>query len=252
VSKRSDVKAAASDQAYDRIRHDIINGVLKEHERLTEQALAKRLGLSRTPVREAISRLVHEGFIERQGGYSTRVARFSSDETDQIFQLRLLLEGYAARRAATLASAEQIDALRALANQMSACTPPESAEDYDNIARANEAFHRTICEAAKSPRLIALLAVAIEVGLIAKTYRLYSEQALVRSCQHHHELVDAIVARSPEWAESVMASHILAAQATNQAFSADDDQAASHTTDTEDTMDVSSSAHSNTHSSTGG
>lgn len=216
MSSSAEQKTAASDHAYDRIRHDIATGVLKEHERLTEQALAKRLGLSRTPVREAISRLVHEGFIERQGGYSTRVARFSSDETEQIFQLRLLLEGYAAKRAATLATDEQLQTLRDLANTMTGCTPPQSAKDYDTIARANEAFHRTLCEAAKSPRLTALLAVAIDVGLVAKTYRLYSEQALMRSCQHHHELVDAISARSPQWAENVMAAHILAAQATAQ------------------------------------
>ena len=242
MSKSTEHKAAASDQAYDRIRHDIVNGVLKEHERLTEQALAKRLGLSRTPVREAISRLVHEGFIERQGGYSTRVARFSNDETEQIFQLRLLLEGYAARRAATLATDEQIDTLRKLAAAMSACTPPKSTEDYDSIARANEAFHRTICEAAKSPRLIALLAVAIEVGVVAKTYRLYSEQALIRSCQHHHELVDAIAARSPEWAESVMASHILAAQATNQECTTNDVQAPDDVADASDALKFQHSA----------
>ncbi len=221
MSNNVEQRPAASDQAYDRIRHDIVNGVLKEHERLTEQALAKRLGLSRTPIREAISRLVHEGFVERQGGYSTRVAQFSTDETEQIFQLRLLLEGYAARRAATFASDTQIKSLRQLANTMTACTPPRSAEDYDTIARANEAFHRLICEAARSPRVTALLTVAVDVGLVAKTYRLYSEQALMRSCQHHHELVDAIASRSPQWAESVMSSHILAAQATAQENTAD-------------------------------
>ncbi len=207
-------KSAASDQAYSQIRQDIISGVLKEHERLTEQALARQLGLSRTPVREALKRLIHEGFIERQSGYSTRVAQFSNDETEQIFQLRQMLEGYAIKRAATMATEKHIVKLRELANQMSDCVPAASADDYDQIARANEAFHRTIYEAADSPRLIALLSVAIDVGLVARTYRQYSAQALHRSCRHHHEMVDAISARSPEWAASVMSSHILAAQAT--------------------------------------
>ena len=207
-------KSAASDQAYNQIRKEIVTGVLTEHERLTEQALAKRIGLSRTPVREAIKRLIHEGFIENESGYSTRVASFSVDEAEQVFQLRTMLEGYAIRRAATKATPKQIVTLRTLATRMSELTPPTSDIDYDKIAQANEAFHRTIAEAAKSQRLTALISVAVDVGLVARTYRLYSEKDLLRSCQHHHEMVDAIEAHSAEWAESVMTSHLLAAQAT--------------------------------------
>lgn len=208
------IKSAASEQAYNQIRQDIISGVLKEHERLTEQALAQRIGLSRTPVREAIKRLIHEGFIENESGYSTRVASFSVDESEQIFQLRIMLEGYAIRRAASFAKSEQITALRTLATRMSQLVQPDSVDDFDDIARANELFHRTIAEAANSTRLIALISVAVDVGLVARTYRSYSDAALRRSCQHHHEMVDAIEARSPDWAESVMTSHLLAAQAT--------------------------------------
>lgn len=207
-------KSAAYEQAYNQIRQDIISGVLAEHERLTEQALAARIGLSRTPVREAIKRLIHEGFIENESGYSTRVASFSVDEAEQIFQLRIMLEGYAIRRAASFATKKQISTLRTLADQMSQLNPPNSPEAYDDIARTNEQFHRTIADAANSAKLTALIAVAVDVGLVARTYRLYSESALLRSCQHHHEMVDAIEARSPEWAESVMTSHLLAAQST--------------------------------------
>jgi len=214
MSSSGSVKSAASEQAYNQIRQDIISGVLVEHERLTEQALAKRIGLSRTPVREAIKRLIHEGFIENESGYSTRVASFSVDEAEQIFQLRTMLEGYAIRRAATMATDKQILTLRTLATRMSELTPPSSADGYSEISRANEQFHRTIAEAANSTRLIALISVAVDVGLVARTYRLYSEPALLRSCQHHHEMVDAIEAHSPDWAESVMTSHLLAAQAT--------------------------------------
>jgi len=214
MSTSANTKSVASEQAYNQIRQDIVSGVLKEHERLTEQALAERLGISRTPVREAIKRLIHEGFIENQSGYSTRVARFSVDEAEQVFQLRSMLEGYAIRRAATMASKEQVSLLRTLASSMSQLTPPNTDDEYDQIARANEQFHNTIAEAANSPRLMALISVAVDVGLVARTYRLYSNAALLRSCHHHHEMVDAIEARSSEWAESVMTSHLLAAQAT--------------------------------------
>jgi len=200
--------------AYERIRNEIISGVLVEHERLTEQSLSVRLGISRTPVRAAIARLVHEGFIEKGQGYSTRVAQFPEDELEQIFQLRLQLEGFAARRAAQFADAAQLKKLRSLATRMSELTPPENQGEHAELSSCNEQFHRAIAEAARSPRLLAMLSVAIDVGVVARTYALYSEIDLQRSSRHHHEITDAIEAGSPDWAESVMRSHLLAAQAT--------------------------------------
>lgn len=200
--------------AYERIRHEIVTGVLAADERLTERSVAERLGLSRTPVRAAIGRLVHEGFIEQGPGYSTRVASFSDDELEQIFQLRLQLEGFAARRAAQFASTQQQQMLRQLATRMSELTPPEDAAAHAELSSCNERFHRTIAEAARSPRLLAMLSVAVDVGLVARTYTLYSDADLQRSSRHHHEITDAIEAGSSEWAESVMRSHLLAAQAT--------------------------------------
>ena len=83
-------RTAATDQAYLTIRSDILSGTLKEGERITEQRLAESLGLSRTPVREAISKLIHEGFVERGTGYTTRVAHFEDEELEQMFQIRKL------------------------------------------------------------------------------------------------------------------------------------------------------------------
>ena len=198
--------------AYERIRHEIITGVLAADERLTERSVAERLGLSRTPVRAAIGRLVHEGFIEQGPGYSTRVAKFSDDELEQIFQLRLQLEGFAARRAAQFATTTQKQMLRTLADRMSELTTLEDATAHAELSSCNERFHRTIAEAARSPRLLAMLSVAVDVGLVARTYTLYSDVDLQRSSRHHHEITDAIEAGSSDWAESVMRSHLLAAQ----------------------------------------
>ena len=233
-------RSDSSTLAYERIRHDIVTGALGEGERLTEQGLAARLGLSRTPVRAAIGRLILEGFVERGGGYSTRVARFPEDELEQIFTLRLQLEGYAARRAAQFADAEQVEALQGLAARMSALTREGRGDEggaderrarasapgtrsgeelaamswLDEMSRLNERFHALVVRAARSPRLLAMLGVAIDTGVVARTYRLYSDEDLARSLRHHHEIADAIAARAPDWAESVMRSHLLAAQAS--------------------------------------
>jgi len=209
--KDSEDRLPAAEQAYQAIRARILSGDLAAGTRLKEQSLAEDLGLSRTPVRTAITRLLHEGFADRGEGYSTSVARFPEDELDQIFEIRRRLECYAARRAAELASAAQIADLDRLTTRMEALSPPVSAADYEEISSINADFHRIISEAAASPRLLAVLQMAVDVGVVARTYHSYSRADLTRSARHHRELVDAIRARAPDWAESVMSSHVLAA-----------------------------------------
>lgn len=201
----------AATQAYEAIRNRIMSGDLPGGLRLTEQGLAEDLGISRTPVRAAMTRLLHEGFIEKGDGYSTRVAAFPDEELDQLFEVRRRLECYAAERAAKLATTEQIEALDRLATEMMVLTPPRDPEDYAALSAANASFHSILAEAARSPRLRAVLAVAVDVGVVARTYRAYQPADLIRSARHHQELVEAIRARSPEWASSVMSSHVLAA-----------------------------------------
>ncbi len=205
------VRLPAAEQAYLAIRARIMSGDLADGARLTEQSLAEELGLSRTPVRAAITRLIHEGFVERGEGYSTRVAHFPEDELDQIFEIRRRLECYAAGRAAERASNQQIADLDDLTTRMEALTPPRTPNDYEEISGINTDFHRIISEAAASPRLMAVLQMAVDVGVVVRTYHSYSEADLLRSAKHHRELVDAIRARSRDWAESVMSSHVLAA-----------------------------------------
>ncbi|MEM8728450.1 MAG: GntR family transcriptional regulator [Pseudomonadota bacterium] len=206
-----DERLPAADLAYLQIRARILSGDLAAGARLKEQSLAEELGLSRTPVRSAMSRLIHEGFAERGIGYSTRVAVFPEEELEQIFEIRRRLECYAAGRAALLASEEQLDRLDELTTRMEDLTPPKTAGDYQEVAEINADFHRIIAEAAASPRLMAVLQMAVDVGIVSRTYHAYSEQDLIRSARHHRELVDALRARAQRWAESVMSSHVLAA-----------------------------------------
>lgn len=201
----------AKELAYRAIRAKIMSGELGDGTRLKEQSLASDLGFSRTPVREAITRLVHEGFVERGEGYSTRVAQFPEGELDQIFEIRRRLECYAAERAAKLATPEQIGELDRLSAEIADLTPPRTDNDYAQISALNAAFHRILSEAAQSPRLMAVLSTAVDVGVVSRTYHSYSDEDLIRSARHHQELVDAIRARSEEWAASVMSSHVLAA-----------------------------------------
>lgn len=206
-------RESAAETAYAALRADILAGVLSPGDKLTETALADRLGLSRTPIREALNRLAIEGFVDRAPGLAARVAAFRTDEVEQVFQIRVLLEGFAARRAAERATPSQTAELARLAQAMTARTPPRSAEDFEALSADNERFHRLVMEAAEAHRLAAILALTVQVALVQRTYRRFSERDLIRSARHHEELAEAIAARAPDWAESVMSAHLLAAAA---------------------------------------
>ena len=197
----------ATEQAYQIIRKDILTGRLAEGERLTETRLSEDLGLSRTPIREAIGRLTIEGFIDRQKGYTTCVAYFPQDEVEQVYEIRRLVECYSVERAARLAIEEDIAELRRIHAAMREDTPPRDKEAYH---RLTEAFHRAIVGAARSPRLTALMTTALDVSMVVRTYSMFSEKDLLRSLNHHEEIIQAIEARAPKWASSVMSAHLLA------------------------------------------
>jgi DNA-binding GntR family transcriptional regulator len=206
-----DRPASAAETAYLAIRTDILEGILQADERLTEVTLADRLGISRTPVREAVKRLLIEGFLKRAPGEGLRVTGLNPDEVQQIFLIRTMLESYGARRAAEFATKAECKELRRLADVMSAHTPPEGRSDYDVISEANAAFHNTIMQAAQSPRLAAMLSLAVNLGLVLRTYKMYSDHDMLRQSRHHHDIAEAIAARDPDWAEAAMRAHVLAA-----------------------------------------
>jgi DNA-binding GntR family transcriptional regulator len=205
--------AAAVEQAYRTIRDGIVSGAYLPGEHLTAQGLAAASGISRTPVREAMRRLHAEGlirFIPNRGAFVTRV-----DERDvfKIYDLRVVLEGYAAETAAKEASDDQIEALEALTRQMAETIGAPSV-DIDRVAQINNAFHKLVVVAADNARLEAALASIVEVPLVLRTFRKYGPDELRRSLNQHIELVEAIKARDGLWARSVMSSHILSGRNT--------------------------------------
>ncbi len=85
--------------------------------------------------------------------------------------------------------------------------------DLDEITRVNNLFHRRVLEGSGNSRLVTLVASVVEVPLVSRTFSLYSRDALHRSLAHHHEIVSALRAGDPAWAESVMRSHVRSAWA---------------------------------------
>jgi DNA-binding GntR family transcriptional regulator len=202
----------AVDRAYEAVRSGIIAGRYLAGARLTEQEIATTVGVSRTPVREALRRLDAEGLVEFTPNLGAVVTTWTEEDSDEIFDLRGMLESYGARRATIRASDEQIAELRRLAEQQYRESVERRPGHLERIAELNSQFHRRMQEAAASNRLGRALAALIEAPLMMRTFQKYTPEDLQRSAQHHLEIVLALEARDPEWAASVMLSHIHAAR----------------------------------------
>lgn len=202
----------AVEKAYQIVRAGILCGRFAPASRLTEHEVATAAGVSRTPAREALRLLHSEGFVDFTPNQGAVVTEWSAEDVDEIFDLRVLLECYGAARAATHATGAQIENLLELASQQREEARERRDGFLDRITSLNSRFHRCLQESACSPRLSRTLASLLEASLIMKTFQNYTPEDLERSSAHHLELVRAMVARDPDWAASVMRSHILSAK----------------------------------------
>lgn len=203
--------AKAVDKAYSIIRDGITSGRYQQGSHLTAQGLADDSGLSRTPVREAMRRLHSEGLIEIIPNRGAFVASWDEDDIAQYFDLCMVLESFAAELAARRITEDELAELHGLVREMNALVEQEPAP-MEEIKRVNDAFHNSIMSASGNARLENYLSSMIEAELVANTLRRYNAEELRRSAMQHAELVDALEARDPVWAKSVMTTHQLSAR----------------------------------------
>jgi DNA-binding GntR family transcriptional regulator len=206
----------SAERTLDTLREDILRGALPAGARLGEVELADRLGVSRTPVREALSRLAAEGLVELVPNRGARVASWTVDELEGVFALRALLEPQLTALAVPHAAAADLDDLEELAAQM----VDLGDRDLDGLVPLNRAFHGRLVELAAAPALATALAGAVHSPLVARNFHAYDAASLRRSLAHHVEIVAALRAGDPEWARAVMTAHIHNARAVMVAAAA--------------------------------
>lgn len=194
------------DHVYRSIREQILSGDLPSGEWLREGDLATALGVSRTPVREAFRRLAAEGLVHHERNRGVQVKIWSLNDLDEIFALRTQLEPWGCGLAAKSGTAA-LDQLASLASAMDAAAG-QRHPDIDRITALNNRFHQAILDSADNSRLSAVLTSLVQVPLVWRTFSHYSPEVLQRSLAHHHEIVEALRVGDPDWAESVMRSHV--------------------------------------------
>jgi DNA-binding GntR family transcriptional regulator len=201
-----------ADQAYEELRRRIIDGTYEPGQQVTERALAKDLGVSPTPVREAIRRLEHERLLSRTT--RLRVAAPSPDEVRQLRHIEAVLRGAAARFAAMNATDRQIDEI-ATTHAESRRIPRRGrpvADVAKDVLTLTRRFHALIDEAAGIPMVTDMIATA---GAFDWTTRLRTATELGRryparaGLDEHQGILDALRAHDADRAEELMRAHTL-------------------------------------------
>ena len=209
LEKNQGLVRNASVAATELIREAIIDGRLKPGQRLKEEDLARQLGISRTPVREALLMLQVEGLIEATPNRGATVRVHTPDDLEDLYALRALLEGHAARRAGTRITESDVALLRESCDRFEALSPDD---DLRELVRENLFFHSTILDIAGSARLASMVRGVIELPLVYKSYIWYSPDQWRISAHYHRQITRALEARDGERAELVMKEHVFEAR----------------------------------------
>lgn len=193
------------DQAYLAIKGAILNLELKPGQALVENELAEQLGISKTPVRTALHELEREGLVTRVLYKGTYVAEVTLRDVQEIFQLRAVLEGLAARLAAPALSEAELDEARETLRLMEAAV---ELGDRDLASRYGKQLHDLILQTADNQRL-QLIVHNLDDHL--QRYRLLSDQIsgrLEKSLGEHKRILEALEQRDPDLAEQALKEHL--------------------------------------------
>ena len=198
-------KLRLSESAYESILRLIFSGELEPGQSISELKLSRKLEISRTPVHEAVNQLVYDGLLVQEANHRPYVAEFSSDDVYDIFEMRKLLEGEAAARAA-----ERIDrmTLTHLLDQVEAFRDSEFSEDAVNQwVTLDDEFHATIANSSGSRRLVS------DILRYRRLHRVFNRThsdatVLTQAVEEHLAILECLKDRNPEEARSVMIHHI--------------------------------------------
>jgi DNA-binding GntR family transcriptional regulator len=195
-----------SEDAYDALRAAILGGGLQPGERIVEAGIARQMATSRSPVREAVRKLEHEGLVEYVPRRGTIVVGLTRDDVSDAYQWRAHLEAYGARLAATRASEDQLGRLLEMIQRM---RKSAVANDLEGLIAADVEFHRLICEASASRRLVQAWETLNPARWTLVSGLHATDLSLEQIAERHWPILAALQSRKPDHAENVIRSHIL-------------------------------------------
>jgi DNA-binding GntR family transcriptional regulator len=194
------------EKTYQQVKADILSGRFSPGERLAEEHLAEEMGVSRTPVREALHKLEQEGLIEPMGGRGFCIPRDSSEEIEDLFELRTVLEGYTLKLICEKVTDEQIGMLEAIVDKADDAL---RRKRIDEVFQWNTQFHDTLHHLVADKRRFHSMIVNMRKYVLR--YRKDTLQylgAAKRASDGHRQIIHALRLKDPELCERMMRIHI--------------------------------------------
>lgn len=200
------------DLVYRRIRELLLAGRLPAHEIHSANQLADKLGVSRTPVREALLQLSAEGFLEPLKGRGYRMRQFGAREIGELFEARQLIEGHVVQKVAQRAGGDA-SRLAPLEQAMAAMKKAEAKVDEGAFLEADEAFHRALL-AQQENRQLASLLENLRACVVLLGHAALTREGRMREVRAEHErILDALRKGDAAAAARAMQAHLAATEA---------------------------------------
>lgn len=196
-------------RVFQKIREDILSGRYKEHDELKENTLGKELGVSRTPVREALRQLELEGLVTIIPNRGAYVKGISRKDIWDIYVMRSMLEGLCARWAAEHITEEQLDDLEEALLLSEFQIKKESGFNAAQITALDGRFHAILYEASGSRMLGHVLSDFHNYVKMARRSSVVSEERARKSIREHRQILRAIRERDADMAEQLANEHII-------------------------------------------
>ena len=196
-------------KVFQKLREDILSGVYQDGDELREAAIGEEMGVSRTPVREALRQLELEGLVAlvpNRGAYVTGITR--KDVCD-VYKIRSLLEGLCARWATEHITEKQIEALEEVILLSEFYLKKEGQEQARQVAELDGKFHKILYEASNSRILEHVLSDFHKYVKMARTMSVGEQDRAVRSVEEHREILEAIKQKDAGRAEQLADRHIM-------------------------------------------
>jgi len=203
--RRSELRHSRVDEAYAEIRRRILDNYYAPGHQVLEQELALELGMSRTPVREALVRLQNERFVQLIPRHGMRVVPLSMQDLREVYEVLTTLELTAIERLAR--SELDDDAFVAIDKTLDEMDLAVRKKDVDGWAKADERFHRTLVTLCGNSRLAAMVEMLWEQGHRARMTTVQLRASLDQSNREHRAVIDAIRRRDWHQARARHAKH---------------------------------------------
>jgi len=201
----SQVKTLRVTDAYDRLKKEILDNRMQPGFQVPDAEIALRLGMSRTPVREALIRLQSEGLVELIPRRGVRVLPISPSDMRDIYQLLAMLEPEAAAETARRGLSEaEAQSLRQATDGMESAL---AEDDLDRWAQADDRFHRDLLACSSNARLRSFVSTLFDQSHRARAVTLRLREPPWKSTREHRDIIDAMANGDPERTRTIFRGH---------------------------------------------